>query len=283
MKDIDRKFIDAVEKGDIKTVKEALANGADVLTKDKYGAEAYITAAVAGNKELSNFLKQEIEKARYSKTAQMNPADMQLIRSANGGKLEQVKDALAKGANVNSIDEYKSTALMEAARGDEVVEVIKLLLEKGADVNRQDERGRTALMLAATEGKEETIGILLKYKANPNIKTNAGKTAAEYAKDSGNAKVIKLLEQSGGKDNSELRRLASEGEVKELYEKYTAAKPSEKADVEVAIIDCMNKCAENGDMERLTFFLSKKEELSPNLKKVLDKALVDAGVKRFSR
>ncbi|MFH2106237.1 MAG: ankyrin repeat domain-containing protein [Candidatus Micrarchaeota archaeon] len=283
MQEIDKKFIEAVEKGDMDAAKEALAKGADVLTKDKYGAEAWMAAAIAGNKELSEFLKKEIEKARNSKTAQINPADMQLIRNANTGKIEQVKDALAKGANVNAIDEYKATALMEAARGENVPEIIKLLLEKGADANMQDERGRTALMLAATEGKVETVKLLLKYKANANIKTNAGKTAVAYANDSGNTEVIKLLKESEGVDSYELRSLATGREVKQLFDRYTAAKPSEKPLVEAAMIECMNICANNGDMERLTFFLSKKEELSPNLRKVLDKALVDAGVKRFSK
>ena len=41
--------------------------------------------------------------------------------------------------------------------------------------------------------QEKIIELLMKYKANPNIKDNRGNTAQDYAKIIGNNKIIQLL------------------------------------------------------------------------------------------
>jgi ankyrin repeat protein len=47
---------------------------------------------------------------------------------------------------------------------------IDLLLKNGAEANRQDNKGITALHLAAYKGQDDNVEILIKHKANPNIR-----------------------------------------------------------------------------------------------------------------
>jgi ankyrin repeat protein len=43
-------------------------------------------------------------------------------------------------------------------------------LKNGTEANRQDDKGITALHLAAYKGQDDNVEILLKHKANPNIR-----------------------------------------------------------------------------------------------------------------
>ena len=49
------------------------------------------------------------------------------------------------------------------------------------DVNARDENGRTALMLAAVNGNEDCVKILIAAGADVNAKDNTGKTALVMA------------------------------------------------------------------------------------------------------
>jgi ankyrin repeat protein len=72
---------------------------------------------------------------------------MDLIEAAMQDNITAVRDALEKGADVNTKDNFGETALMYAS-GQEHTETAKLLIEKGADVNARNNGGETALMNA---------------------------------------------------------------------------------------------------------------------------------------
>lgn len=103
----------------------------------------------------------------------LTDADERLWRliESQGAKAEEVRAAIAGGANVNSMDSYGSsvlaTALFSPAKGS--LEIVKLLLEHGADVNHQDEDGFSPLAEAFYRHDPAVIECLLKYGANPNL------------------------------------------------------------------------------------------------------------------
>ena len=45
-----------------------------------------------------------------------------------------------------------------------------MLLKHGADVHQSDDKGITSLHLSAYKGQDDNVEILLKHKADPNIK-----------------------------------------------------------------------------------------------------------------
>ena len=91
----------AAEEGNIETVKQHLAAGADVDAKDKYGRTPLQHAAFGGYKEITELL-------------------------------------IAASADVNTKDESLMTPLLWAAREGHK-EIAELLIAKGADVNTKVE------------------------------------------------------------------------------------------------------------------------------------------------
>lgn len=91
--------------------------------------------------------------------------------------LHQKKDAVAKaiqmGVDVNTIDEYGFSPLIEAMIVNNI-EIAKLLIDHGADVNAGDMVGGTALHWAVENSNLELCTLLLDKGANPNAYTLAG-------------------------------------------------------------------------------------------------------------
>lgn len=58
---------------------------------------------------------------------------------------------IQNGANINSVNDYGETALLEAVRKNHS-KVVDQLISKGADVNIADKTGLTALQYASIYG-----------------------------------------------------------------------------------------------------------------------------------
>lgn len=75
-----------------------------------------------------------------------------------------------------------------------------MLIGKGALVNSRESRnGATPLMVAAFEGHEDVVRILLEAGADVNAKDAEGNTALSLATTRGHQDVIKLLKAKGAK------------------------------------------------------------------------------------
>lgn len=74
-------------------------------------------------------------------------------------------------------------------------------------INQRDFYGWTSLMAAAREGRESTVEMLLNAGADPFLKDDHGKTAADYAKKMNYFEVAKRLE-----DAASVMRLKNEAE-----------------------------------------------------------------------
>lgn len=87
--------------------------------------------------------------------------------------IDSVRMMLRYGEDVNQIDEYGFTPLIEAAIVDNI-QIAKLLLKQGAEPNQQDVTGGTPLHWAAENNNTDLCTLLLEYRANPNIYNFAG-------------------------------------------------------------------------------------------------------------
>ena len=82
-----------------------------------------------------------------------------LIRAAEDGRLDLVRNLLEAGASPNAKSDGDVTALMwAAARGH--VEVVKVLLESGAEPNARTRKGRTVIEIAMQEGHDHVAALL---------------------------------------------------------------------------------------------------------------------------
>jgi hypothetical protein len=73
-------------------------------------------------------------------------------------------------------------------------ETIRLLLEHGAPVNASQAGGFTALFSAAIANRKDLVEILLAFGADPRHKSDAGKTAADFARERGHSELATWLE-----------------------------------------------------------------------------------------
>jgi hypothetical protein len=72
---------------------------------------------------------------------------------------------------------------------------IIIFFDHGANLNYQDKNGATALMAAAQNRQVKTIEMLLRKKADPNLKSLTGITALDMAKHVGCDECAQLLEE----------------------------------------------------------------------------------------
>jgi hypothetical protein len=83
--------------------------------------------------------------------------------------------------------------LFEAVRRGDVEEV-RELLEKGADVNAKNNDGWTPLHDAAGHDHVDFARLLVENGADVNAKNNDGKTPIDIAREKGHNDIVKLLE-----------------------------------------------------------------------------------------
>jgi uncharacterized protein len=158
-----------------------LAVGGFWIYKSKHGA-ASGTAAVAAD----------------STPAQTDPP---LMKAIEEGRMDDARNLVAKGADVNQSNQNGLTALMVAASGSMLpdnVPAVKMLLDKNATIDAQDKRGETALYHAIADGKQDAALVLLDAKANPNLKNVEGATPLFASVEYGRMPILKTLLERGG-------------------------------------------------------------------------------------
>ena len=104
----------------------------------------------------------------------------------NRNTLDEIRELIQSGIDVNKQNEYGATALIFAAKygGENVMEMINLLIDAGSDVNMQTKTGRTALMFAAEYGGEnavEMINLLVNTGVDIDKQDKCGFTALIFA------------------------------------------------------------------------------------------------------
>jgi len=124
-----------------------------------------------------------------------------LLIPAAQGNINQVRELLDKGADVNARDILGDTPLTFPAF-DGYTEVVKALVDKGADVNARNRLGATALQFASGKGHTDVVELLIDKNADVNIKDNEGNSALRYAADKGYAEIVKLLLDKGADFNA---------------------------------------------------------------------------------
>ena len=108
-----------------------------------------------------------------------------IVYAAARARLDIVKRLLARNIDINARYPHDLTLLMWASGADEgvteaeAIKVVIYLLDAGAHIDDRDARGRTALMIAAEGGRAEVAILLLARGADPSLKDNAGKRAAD--------------------------------------------------------------------------------------------------------
>ena len=117
------------------------------------------------------------------------------LDATNAGDVERVRALLDAGAEIDALDRYGQTALMNAAhRGD--TELVRALVQLGANLDHTAKYRLTALMLAVISDHADVVRLLVAAGADRNIKRSKGTLACtplEYAEAYGKLELASLL------------------------------------------------------------------------------------------
>ena len=99
------------------------------------------------------------------------------------GDLGDVRGAVGRGADVNSVNSFGNSGLM-AAVANSHNQVVEWLLQQAAiDVSRRNREGRTALHMAVSVDNPTLLSLLLAHpNVDPSGRNNEGMTPLEYCR-----------------------------------------------------------------------------------------------------
>ena len=126
--------------------------------------------------------------------AKLSQSERALLLAASQGDLHGVQNALAQGANIDAKNVNLHTALgMSAGRGDEAV--FNTLWDAGARVLwEEDANVRPSITLAAEQGNDVAVKLMLRAGVDPNTKSANGISTLTWAKG---RKTRALLRKAG--------------------------------------------------------------------------------------
>ncbi|MBL6445148.1 ankyrin repeat domain-containing protein [Fulvivirga sp. 29W222] len=130
-----------------------------------------------------------------------NKINEQLFDAALQGQVEDVKELIASGANINILNEAVGEFPIHVAAEKGNVDILDVLIKNGADLDVLTKPGYSAAHLAVFSNNYEALKLLLDNGANKNIKDPDGNTllwsaVMHYDDEDGDA-MIKMLLDTG--------------------------------------------------------------------------------------
>lgn len=150
-----------------------------------------------------------------------------LFLAVENGNVEMVETLLNFGAKINARDKDRQTPLMRLDE-DGSAELARVLIKHGAKVNAADSEGNTALILAAQTAKAEVLQVLLDHDAQVNAQNRQGQTALMNAADADNQESVRALILAGAdvnlknKDGESAWDLTASDEIEDLLKSHAA-------------------------------------------------------------
>ena len=172
--------------GNEEAVGSLIQCGADVNVIDNYGKMAIFYAAKHIN----------IVKILVEAGADLEHQDLQgktpLLEAIDVGNTEVVDFLVKSGANANRKDEDHGRTPIFFAVFKRNIEICETLIKSGVDVNSKDKYGDPLIFYAISYKDQDMLALLLKF--NPDLKGNGTLSVLEYAKENGDEKIVKMIE-----------------------------------------------------------------------------------------
>jgi len=192
----------AAMQGDLAAVKKLLEQNPALLEArdDDEGVTPLAYAAGFGRMEVLEFLV-----ARGADVNARDPRGLSaLLLTVYTGQLQALRFLLDKGADVKSPGPSGMRPLHFAAR--ERAEIAGLLVERKAEIGARDDYGNSALILAAREGADDVVRLLVESGADVNAANPlTGDGPLDVALQEGHAGIADYLRGKGAKPRTEPR------------------------------------------------------------------------------
>jgi hypothetical protein len=199
------RLANAACSGDLKGVRAALQLGADpnfsTTVLDAIGTPLFLNAVCRSASAVAEGDRSGI--ARVLLDAGAKPSIMgtlvfrdfsvpmpPLLAAAYTNRPEVVSILLQGGASVKEVDQARGGSVLHWAAEGTCRDCVAVLIRYGADVNERNLMGLMPLTVAAAQGDERMVALLLENGARPFAKEAMGKSAMDVA---ANDKVRELL------------------------------------------------------------------------------------------
>ena len=192
--DPDGALIQAARDGDIEVVKQHLAAGTDVNTKDDDEYTPLHWAAMEGRREVAELLISQGANVNAKNKVGSTP-----LHIAAYMKFDLAELLIAKGATINVTDDVSRTPLDDAIEGDKK-ETVDLLRKHGGKTGEE-----LSIHKAAAKGNIEAVKQHLAAGADVNAKDD-GVTPLDWAIRLKKTATADLLRKHGAKTREELNR-----------------------------------------------------------------------------
>jgi len=176
----------AAQRGHKETVEVLLEHGADVNIGDYYSRTAAEYAMSSNHGEIVQLL--------VSKGADISPLHFALYMKDEA----KARSLIEGGADVNRRTPYGTTPL-DRAVGAGFKDIVVLLIAKGANVNTKDNWDWTPLH-SAVYGHKDIVELLIAKGADVNARDAEGRTPLSYAKEEGHTEIVELLRKHEAKE-----------------------------------------------------------------------------------
>lgn len=185
----------------------------------------YLLPLVSDSEEIA-YAREKLPKAIIRKQRRENKHLQEFFDAVLCCKETKIREIVAQGFDINSINEDGGTALHKAAEQGNFP-LVRLLAELGADLNTLDDDGATPLMVVANgiyASQAKAMRTLIRAGANVNHQNEYGYTALSYAlgDSSTPAVFIDILLKAGARwQEQDIYNAAASGHIQFL--KYVLA------------------------------------------------------------
>ncbi|MBN2158484.1 MAG: ankyrin repeat domain-containing protein [Spirochaetes bacterium] len=219
LKPADKKLFLAAIDGDVAGIDAAVKEGGNVNVRDMTGETPLWHMAAAGNRAVVEALIRHGANVNYRHRERGNNSVLSIAishgraeiaelllnsRAKPVGEMDLMRaiynkwDNLAflmikKGAPVKVRDQAGNTPLIACIDNRGNIDLIRLLVKKGVKINAKAAGDYTALHYAVLRNNHEAVGLLLKKKAKRDIKSIDGKTAVDFARETGDRRMRELF------------------------------------------------------------------------------------------
>ena len=211
-------FWKAVNAGDRSGVESLLAADPSLATARLDGVSAILVAAYHHKPEIAECLRPHVAVLDIFEACALGDAKRVKAMLASDGCLANTvardgfgplglacffghepvaRMLLASGARVDQASSNGMGVMpLHSTVAAQSVPIARLLLEAGSPVNARQgggEGGFTPLMEAALNGQVEMVELLMRHDADPSMKDDSGRTAADHARSRGHAALAERL------------------------------------------------------------------------------------------